>query len=395
MSEVKIGPSKELALLKNNYLFSEVRRRTGEFLAENGGEVLNMGVGDIAYPIGRSAAEAMARASLEMADNERFRGYPPEGGYVFLKEAVVCDYALKGVKADCEEIFIGEGSKSDAGCFTEILDKSEVVIFNPVYPVYADSAAMQGVAVRLLDGNKENGFMPAPDALENKPYIIWLCSPSNPTGAAFDKDGLKQWVDFALKSGSVILYDRAYGVFADGAPSTVYAVDGAEGCAVEFCSFSKSAGFTGVRCSWVRIPKGLKVGGRWLGQLWARRQSAKFNGVSYVIQRGAEAALSENGRRESEEVLEHYRRNMRVLGAFLNKTGIWYTGGRHSPYFWIECPKGSSWQFFDRLLKKARIVCTPGCGFGSAGEGFFRLSCFTTEEKCAEAVRRLENFFSL
>lgn len=388
---LKLDKAGEFDSLSASYLFSEVRQRKSKFLGKNGGEVIDMGVGDIAYPVCETVVEALVRASLEMGDNARFRGYPPESGYQFLKDAIARFYVEMGALIDAEEVFVGEGAKSDASSFCDLFGPAETIIPEPVYPVYRDSALMRGNSITYLSGNKENDFLPLPHGLAKTPAIIWLCSPNNPTGSVYGLGGLQAWVDYALDSGSVILFDAAYSAFApEGYPKTIYEAKGAESCAVEFCSLSKSAGFTGLRCSWVTIPRGIKLGGARLIDLWRRRQSAKFNGVSYIIQRGAEAALSKKGAEECAEIVNIYKKNSRILGGFLKK--VTYVGsGDGSPYIWFECPKGfTSWEFFDRLLGEVRLVGTPGCGFGPSGEGFFRLSCFATEERAREALGRLE-----
>lgn len=392
ISELKLAPNKGFKGLNKNYLFSEVRRKTQEFLSLNGGDVINLGVGDVAYPLPQVAVQAMSNAVLELGDNMRFRGYPPENGYDFLKNAIVNSYKRKGVFINEEEIFVGDGTKTDTACFSEIFAKTEVLIPDPVYPVYLDSAKLNHNKVRFLNGCKSNGFLPMPENLEKKPYLIWICSPNNPTGSVYSKAQLKIWVDFALQTGSLILFDSAYSAFVDdNGVKSIYQIEDANACAVEFCSLSKSAGFTNLRCSWVVVPKQITVGKSSVNALWKRRQSAYFNGVSYPTQRAGEAVLSELGEIECQQIIEIYKQNSCVLGGFLKSKGVWCAKEGQSPYVWFECPNGlSSWQFFDFLLKEARIVGTPGCGFGKNGEGFFRFSCFAKEQTVQEALQRLK-----
>ena len=388
---IKIHPSPDMLGLSENYLFTEVRARVNKFLSKNGGETINLGVGDVACPLPLFIVEAMEHATAELADNARFRGYPPEGGYDFLKKSVKDFYLKRGVRVSEDEIFIGVGTKTDASAFSEIFAAAEVIVPDPVYPVYADAAAMRGDRIVFLKGDKENGFLPMPDGLERKPRLIWICSPNNPAGSAYDGGQLARWVDFALDTGSLILFDSAYSAFSEPpVPKTIYEISGARECAVEFFSFSKFAGFTNLRCSWVVVPKDVKCRKTQVNALWRRRQAAKFNGVCYPVQRAAEAALSEEGEKECGKIINLYKNNARTISGFLSDAGVWHTGGKHSPYIWAECPRGkSSWEFFDDLLAKARIVSTPGCGFGRAGEGYFRLSCFAAEENVKRAIERL------
>ena len=388
MSDPKIKYSAYFNALKNNYLFSEVRRKAAAFKDKNGGEITDLGVGDIAYPLPEIIVEALVAASREMGDNARFRGYSPEGGYDFLKEKIINYYEKKGIRPEGGEVFVGNGAKSDVSGFTYILGPCDELITDPVYPVYADAAVMRGNRIEFLKGNKDNGFLPLPRGLKKKPRLICLCSPNNPSGGAYDRAGLKEWVDFALDTGSVILFDAAYSAFAgDGVPASIFEIDGAKDCAVEFCSFSKTAGFTGLRCSWAVVPNGIKWGEKKLNSLWKRRQSAMFNGVAYPVQRAAEAALTGDGITACKNVIKKYKENAAKVSEFLNRLGIWHTGEKHSPYIWLECPSGmNSWEFFEYMLEKYRVVGAPGCGFGSAGEGFFRISCFAKQEAIEGAV---------
>jgi len=380
--------------LANNYLFSETARRTREYEAahpEN--KVIRLGIGDVTLPLSKTVIAAMEKAAAEMGVKETFRGYPPEYGYDFTREAIASYYARRGVTLDPGDIFVSDGAKSDTGNIAELFGATPALIPDPVYPVYMDSSIMQGRETVLVPGSAENGFLPAPPA-EKRSYIIYLCSPNNPTGATYSHEGLRAWVEYAKETGSVIVFDSAYEAFvSDGSPRSIFEVEGAKECAVEIGSFSKSAGFTGTRCSWSVFPKELMVGDVHLRDMWARRQATKFNGVPYVIQRAAEAALTEQGLIESRALIEYYMENARVLSAVFEKKGIYFTGGINSPYLWIKCPNGEdSWEFFDALLRDVQIVGTPGSGFGKAGEGFFRFTSFGSHEATLEAAAKLEKY---
>lgn len=380
--------------LKDNYLFSEVARRVRDYVSvhpEEAKRLIRLGIGDVTLPLAPCVVEAARRAAAEMGESETFRGYAPERGYAFLLEAVARRYASLGVSLGEDEIFISDGAKSDAGNIADILGDSPVYIPDPVYPVYADSSIIAGRRIRMIEGNRENLFLPMPDGITESGAVFFICSPNNPTGAVYSRKQLEKWVDFARDTGSLIIYDSAYEAFIDGDfPHSIYEIDGAKQCAVEICSLSKSAGFTGMRCAWAVVPSGLFAGDVSLNALWARRQATKFNGVAYIIQRAAEAALSDEGRAQCAEAIRIYRENAHILSAPLDEKGIFYTGGRSSPYIWMRCPGGmGSWEFFDLLLKKAQIVGTPGEGFGSAGRGYFRITSFGKRSDTAKAAERL------
>lgn len=374
--------------LTERYLFSDIRKKVNDYKKEYGKEVIDMSVGDVAYPIPRIAVDAMITASREMGDNVRKRGYPPENGYDFLRNALADRYFKNGVNISTDEILIGDGSKTDVALFADIFDNPATVIIEPCYPVYIDCALMSGRRVYNLHGNKNNYFLPLPDELEKQPYVIYLCSPNNPTGASYDKKGLEKWIDFANETESIILFDAAYSAFArKDFVKSVYEIKGARKCAVEFGSFSKFAGFTGLRCSWTLIPKDLKIGEKRLLEVVKRRKSAIFNGVSYVTQRAAQAVLSDKGCMECSEIINKYLSCSKLLRKYLVDKGIFATGGENCPYLWAECPNGvSSYDFFENMLLNSKVVCTPGAGFGASGEGFIRLSCFQTEETVLKAL---------
>lgn len=379
------------AALSKSYLFSEIGRRVREYQeAHPEANIVRMGIGDVTRPLPECVVNAMKSAADELGKAETFRGYPPEYGYDFLREAISAHYAEMGVEMPADDIFVSDGAKSDCGNFVDVLGDNDIYLPDPVYPVYRDSNVMSGRRITLLPSGRDNGFLPMPD--ENcGTGIYYLCSPGNPTGAAYSTEQLAQWVEFAKKSGSLIIFDAAYEAFiTDDCPRSVYLVPGARECAVEICSFSKTAGFTGTRCGYTVVPSELVSNGVHLRDLWARRQATKFNGVSYPVQRAAQAAYSPEGMAACFENIAYYRENAAMLASVLDEKGIYYTGGKNSPYLWLQCPNGmGSWEFFDYLLDKANIVGTPGEGFGKCGEGFFRLTSFSTHELTAEAVRRL------
>ena len=379
--------------VKKNYLFSEIAKRVNAYKTANpDADIIRLGIGDVTLPLSPVVVEAMKKAADEMGDAATFRGYAPEYGYDFLREKIAEYYKKFPVNLSAEEIFVSDGAKSDVGNIVDILGDNEILIPDPVYPVYLDSNIMSGHKVKFIAGNRENGFLPMPDGIERKPYVIYLCSPNNPTGAVYSRDALKKWIDFANETGSLIIFDSAYEAFISGDyPHSVYEIEGSKTCAVEICSFSKTAGFTGTRCAWSVFPDELTVGENKLSFLWSRRQATKFNGVPYVVQRAAEAALSDEGQKQCRESIAYYMENARIIAAVLKEKGIYFTGGENSPYLWLECPDGkTSWEFFDFLLEKGQIVGTPGAGFGDAGEGYFRLTSFGSRESTLKAAERLK-----
>ena len=379
--------------IKESYLFSEIAKRVNKYSAEHPeAKIIRLGIGDCKLPLTKTVIDAMHKAVDEMGVKETFRGYPPEYGYDFLREAISKYYASNGVDVAADEIFVSDGAKSDCGNIVDILGDNTILIPDPVYPVYMDSNIMSGRKIELISGNQENGFLPMPNGLEVKPYVIYICSPNNPTGATYNKEQLGEWIAFAKKSGSLIIFDSAYEAFIKGDyPHSIYAVEGARECVIEICSFSKMAGFTGTRCSWTVFPKELEVNGKSVQKMWARRQATKFNGVPYVIQRAAEAALSPEGVKEAMANIDYYMSNGKLIGELLKEKGVWFSGGVCSPYIWLKCPNNmKSWDFFDMLLEKVQVVGTPGAGFGDEGEGYFRLTSFGSREATIEAIERLK-----
>ena len=386
---MKINLNDNFSLIKENYLFSDIAKRVRAFSEKNpGATVIRMGIGDVTLPLSPVVVSAFTKAASEMGVRETFRGYPPEYGYDFLREAVKAHYLERGVKLSIDEVFISDGAKSDLGNIVDILAKNSVLIPDPVYPVYLDSNVLSGNDISFIRGNAENAFLPTPEGVEKRPYVIYMCSPNNPTGAVYDKKGLKAWVDFALETGSLIIFDSAYEMFITGDnPHSVYEVEGAKDCAIEICSLSKTAGFTGTRCGWTIVPESLNKNGVSVAKLWKRRQATKFNGVSYPVQRAAEAALSVEGMNACKEQIGYYLNNAKLLSSVFEEKGIFYTGGTSSPYIWFKCPNGmGSWEFFDYLLENGRVVGTPGEGFGEMGKGYFRLTAFSSAENTKKAV---------
>ncbi len=382
--------------LEESYLFTRIGRLVAAYGQEHPeAEIIRLGIGDVTRPLVPVVIEALHRAVAEMGDAATFRGYGDEQGYGFLREAIAGYYQGKGVSLDPDEIFVSDGAKSDLGNILDLFGTDNVVaIPNPVYPVYLDTNIMAGRKVVFLEANEENDFLPMPGKMQAD--IIYLCSPNNPTGAVYTRSQLEQWVAYALDHGSVILFDAAYEAFITDPdlPSSIYQIPGAKSCAIEFCSLSKTAGFTGTRCGYTVVPAELIREEVSLRKWWLRRQTTKFNGVPYIVQRGAEAVFSPTGQEQIQESLKVYRENARILRTALEKQGVACWGGIHSPYIWLKCPDGmDSWQYFDALLHRCQLVGTPGCGFGSCGEGYFRLTAFNTIENTRRAVERLENFY--
>ncbi|MCM1438890.1 MAG: LL-diaminopimelate aminotransferase [Roseburia sp.] len=381
--------------IAESYLFAEVADKAAKYTAAHPDKkVLKLGIGDVTLPLAPAVISALHSAVDEMAVKETFKGYGPYEGYSFLREAIQGYYRTFGVKVGIDEIFVSDGAKSDLGNILDIFAKENTVLVpDPVYPVYVDTNVMAGRKVVYANATEANGFLPMPDYNVNAD-VIYICSPNNPTGAAYSVEQLKEWVKYAHEKGAVILYDAAYESFITekGLARSVYEVEGAEDCAIEFCSLSKIAGFTGTRCGYTVIPHALKKDGYSANKLWFRRQATKFNGVPYVIQRGAAAVYSPEGMAEIKKNLAVYQRNAAVIADCMDELKIRYTGGKNSPYIWLKCPNGlTSWEFFDYLLTNAQVVGTPGSGFGRNGEGFFRLTAFASGETTKEAVARIKS----
>ena len=383
--------------LNESYLFSTTARKIREYAAANPDKpVIKMGIGDVTRPLIPQVAAAIAKAGEGMATKEGFHGYGDEQGEAFLQEAIKKYYLrIAGVTLKRNEIFISDGAKSDVANFTDLFSNDNIIVIpDPVYPVYLDSNMMLGRKIVFIEGNEANGFLPMPyEGLKGD--IVYLCSPNNPTGAVYSRDQLKTWVDFANANGMIILFDAAYEAFISDSslPRSIFEIEGARTCAVEFCSLSKTAGFTGTRCGYTVVPEDLVIDGHSLNKMWLRRQTTKYNGTSYVIQKGAEEVFSESGMAECMKNIEYYKENAGIMAKTMDELGIWYTGGINSPYIWLRCGM-DSWEFFDMLLNEIQVAGTPGSGFGKCGEGYFRLTAFNTHENTLEAMQRLKKLLA-
>ncbi len=380
--------------LEDSYLFSTISKKVHAFKENNpNSKVISLGIGDVTLPLCKSVINELHSAVEDMGKAETFKGYGPEQGYEFLRSSIKSYYESHNVKLDLNEIFISDGAKSDVGNILDIMENNNTVLIpDPVYPVYVDTNIMSGRKILYMDANKENNFLPLPDC-NIKADIIYICSPNNPTGAVYNHEQLKKWVDYALNNNSIILFDSAYEAFIGdkSLPRSIFEIEGAKKCAIEFCSLSKTAGFTGTRCGYTIVPMELVFDNVKINNLWLRRQTTKFNGVSYIIQRAANAVFSKNGQQEIQESIGYYKENAKLLSATLNKLGFWFVGGTNSPYIWFKCPQNmTSWEFFDYMLNKINVVGTPGAGFGKNGEGFFRITAFGSRENILEAVKRLQ-----
>ena len=385
--------------LKQSYLFSEIAHRVAAYQEKNPDKkIIRLGIGDVTRPIGSSVIKALHEGVDAPGNAATFKGYGPEQGYDFLRNAVVNYYAENGVSIDAGEVFISDGAKSDTGNITDLFAQDNVILIpDPVYPVYVDTNIMNGRNITYISANAENNFLPMPDPAQHAD-IIYICSPNNPTGAAYNKEQLKVWVDYALANDAIILYDSAYECFITDKtlPRSIFAIEGAKKCAIEFCSLSKTAGFTGTRCGYTIVPKDLKFTASngtemSLNAMWNRRQTTKFNGVSYIVQKGAAEVFSKEGMAQCRANIAYYQENARIIADSMEKNNIRYFGGINSPSVWFECPMGmESWEFFDYMLNNIQVVGTPGAGFGDNGKYFFRLTAFGTKENTIEAMERFD-----
>jgi len=389
--------------LKESYLFAEINHRVKDYQAAHPDKkVIRLGIGDVTLPIGSKMIEQLHEGVDAMASADTFKGYGPEQGYDFLRNAIVDYYKRNGIGCiEADEVFVSDGAKSDTGNITDLFGQDNVILIpDPVYPVYVDTNLMNGRNITYIDANAENNFLPMPDHSKHAD-VIYICSPNNPTGAAYNYDQLKEWVDYALANDAVILYDSAYESFItdEKLPRSIFAIEGAKKCAIEFCSLSKTAGFTGTRCGYTIVPKDLKFKASngtemSLNAMWLRRQTTKFNGTSYIVQKGAAAAFSVEGMAQCKANISYYQQNAKIIADCLAKKNIRYFGGINSPYIWFECPNQmESWAFFDYLLQNAQVVGTPGAGFGKNGTNFFRLTSFGNRENTIEAMERFDKLF--
>lgn len=386
-------PNTNYANLKDSYLFYNIAQKTKAYLEANPDKHLyRMGIGDVSLPLCDAVINALHEAVDDQAVKENFHGYMPECGAPFLRKAIADYYAVNGVNVSADEVFVSSGASDELGDILDLFDKdSSALVIEPAYPAYVDANIMAGRNIIHLASGEENGFLPEPDE-STVADIIYICSPNNPTGAVFSRNQLQSWVDFANEKGSVILYDAAYEAFIEdeSLPHSIFELDGAETCAIEICSLSKTAGFTGTRLGYTVIPKRLIRNGMSLNGMWVRNRTTKTNGVSYIIQKGGAAVFTPEGQEQIHNNIQIYKNNAKVLTEALDELGIWYTGGKNAPYIWLKCPNGmGSWEFFDYLLNEVQVVGTPGEGFGACGEGYFRFSTFGSPEDTKEAARRL------
>jgi len=390
-----VNINKNFENLVPSYLFAEVASKVSEFKEKNPDmEVISLGIGDVTLPLAPIVVDAIKNAADEMGEKETFKGYGPYEGYEFLRSKIKDYYATNSANIEIDEIFVGDGAKNDLGAILDLFEETNVALIpDPVYPAYVDSSVIKGNGISYVSGNRENGFLPTPP--DFKSDIIYICSPNNPTGAVYDYDGLKRWVDYAVSNKAVILFDAAYERFiADRKlPRSIFCIEGARECAIEFCSLSKTAGFTGTRLGHTVIPRELKIGNSSLRDMWARRQASKYNGTSYIIQKAAEAVYSEEGLKQIDISIDYYRKNAEIMSSALEDMQIEFYGGKNSPYIWFASPdNASSWETFDLLLSHG-VVCTPGSGFGENGEGFCRLTTFGNRDDVLKASKKLRDAF--
>ena len=391
-------PNMHYTELKDTYLFNTIYRKTDEYLAAHPGEhVLKLGVGDVSYPLCKKVIEALHEAVDDQSRIESFHGYMPEHGAMFLREAIAKYYSGWDVDMTTDEVFVSSGACDDLGDLLEMFDRDNtVLVIEPAYPEYVDTNLLYGRKVIHLPAGEGDGFLPLPDESIDAD-IIYICSPNNPTGSAYTREKLKKWVDYANKKDAVILYDAAYEIFIEeeDVPHSIYEIEGADTCAVEVCSFSKTAGFTGTRVGYTIVPSKLERMGVNLNALWSRNRETRTNGISYILQKGASAVFTPEGKKQIYESISVYKKNAKVIMDALDKCGFWYVGGKNSPYVWMKCPNNmGSWEFFDYLLNELQIVGTPGVGFGSCGEGFLRLSAFGDPDDTKEAAKRIVEHFA-
>ena len=392
-----IRPNMHYSELKDSYLFYNIAQKTRAYTEQHPGvKLLRMGIGDVSLPLCDAVIRALHEAVDDQASKSSFHGYMPECGADFLREAIAEYYEKKGVSLSSEEVFVSSGASDELGDILDLFEQSGcALVIEPAYPAYVDANVMSGRKIVRLASGEENGFLPAPDE-ETDADLLYICSPNNPTGAVFSREQLQAWVDYANRKGSVILFDAAYEAFIEDEtlPHSIFELDGAKTCAIEICSLSKTAGFTGTRLGYTVIPKDLNRNGMNLNEMWVRNRTTKTNGVSYIIQKGGAAVFSEEGQKQIHDNIQVYKKNAKVLMQALDQLGIWYCGGKNAPYIWMKCPDGmGSWEFFDYLLHEIQVVGTPGEGFGACGEGYFRFSTFGSPEDTKEAAERIVKLF--
>ena len=388
-----LTPNLNYSNLKNSYLFYNISQKIAKYMSEHpDARLYRMGIGDVSLPLCKTVIEALNQGVSDQAQKESFHGYMPECGADFLREAVRNHYEKRGVLLQTDEVFVSSGASDELGDILDLFDKkNNALVIEPAYPAYVDANVIAGREIIHLPSGIENGFLPHPPK-DTVADIIYICSPNNPTGAVYTKEALSEWVEYADKNGSVILFDAAYEAFIEdeNIPHSIFEIEGSRSCAIEICSLSKTAGFTGTRLGYTVIPKTLERCGLNLNSMWVRNRTTKTNGVSYIIQRGGAAIFTPKGQQEIKENINIYKNNARILMEALDEVGIWYCGGKNAPYIWMKCPCNmSGWEFFDYLMEEIQVIGTPGEGFGASGEGFFRFSTFGSEEDTKEAARRL------
>lgn len=393
-----IRPNKYYSELKDSYLFYNIAQKTKAYVEQHPGtKLLRMGIGDVSLPLCDAVIRALHEAVDDQASKSSFHGYMPECGASFLREKIAEHYKKRGVSLSADEVFVSSGASDELGDILDLFERSSsALVIEPAYPAYVDANVMAGRKIVHLSSSEENSFLPEPSE-DIKADLLYICSPNNPTGAVFSREQLQVWVDFANENGSLILFDAAYEAFIEDEtlPHSIFELDGAKTCAIEICSLSKTAGFTGTRLGYTVIPKALKRNGMNLNEMWVRNRTTKTNGVSYIIQKGGAAVFTEEGQRQIHENIQIYKKNAKILMKALDQIGMWYCGGKNAPYIWMRCPRGmKSWEFFDYLLHKIQVVGTPGEGFGAAGEGYFRFSTFGSPEDTKEAAERIVTLFS-
>ena len=393
-----IRPNMHYSELKDSYLFYNIAQKTKAYVEQHPGvKLLRMGIGDVSLPLCDAVIKALHEAVDDQASKSSFHGYMPECGASFLRDTIAKYYENRGVSFSSDEVFVSSGASDELGDILDLFERSgSALVIEPAYPAYVDANVMAGRKIVHLASGEENSFLPEPSE-EIKADLLYICSPNNPTGAVFSRNQLQAWVDFANENGSVILFDAAYEAFIEDEtlPHSIFELDGAKTCAIEICSLSKTAGFTGTRLGYTVIPKALKRSGMNLNEMWVRNRTTKTNGVSYIIQKGGAAVFTEEGQKQIHENIRIYKKNAKVLMKALDQLGIWYCGGKNAPYIWMKCPNGmGSWEFFDYLLHEIQVVGTPGEGFGACGEGYFRFSTFGSPEDTKEAAERLVKLLS-
>ena len=391
-------PNKNYENLKDSYLFYNIAQKTRAYLEKNPDKkLLRLGIGDVSLPLAPVVVKALHEAVEEQATKENFHGYMPECGAPFLRETIANYYKEKGVVLSSDEIFVSSGASDELGDILDLFGRDKtVMILEPAYPAYVDANIIWGNTILHLAAGQENGFLPLPSEIpqeeDMRPDLIYICSPNNPTGATYNREGLQEWIDYANAVGAILLFDAAYEAFIEeDIPHSIFEIEGAKTCAIEICSLSKTAGFTGTRLGYTVIPKDLTRAGMNLNAMWVRNRTTKTNGVSYIIQKGGAAVFTPEGQKQIHDNIAVYKQNAKCIMEVLDKLGIWYTGGKNAPYIWMKCPNNmSSWEFFDFLLNEIQVVGTPGEGFGKCGEGYFRFSTFGSVEDTKEAIRRLK-----